>query len=579
MIGIHNNDDGTLMTRTIDGQAPAIAPLTTIWGSNKEETGFQVVSSSFADFSSLGAGSKGRGDLLLTLLAGVKQITGATKVLQQRGVEDQAIVTRTRLVAQKPYAAALGLLDVPSFKKSEMIPLPEGVNSFVAFSLNPERLTGLIDMLDPTGGLKTKYAEFTQTLKVSSRVDLEKDLLARLGPKMTFYVSPVKSAAAEDEPLSMQSLFSGGVDLSNLLALSRPYVPEATFVAEVKEPASLGKALDGFIIEINKEIKAKATAFEDAQAAAEPRGRGGRDADFDQPKAKRGGGDRAKDRKAEVAAPKFNLLSSPTNTKKFQLQTPSQAKYRLGPPHFRPMIYMDGKHLVIAASAGSADAAIKALESKEWKPSPEVEKALAGVPENLLGVAVVDSTSSTSALLASFPGTVQAQINTGIALAKTLFPAASAMPAAPAPAPAQAPAFAANPRRSMKDADDEFRPLNGRPDQPIPGTPAATPPPQVVKFQVNPDQLPKSEEVKALLFPSTIAITEDPQGILFTQRSAFPEQIGFQSNALVAGFMMPLIQAARARIKTAPAPAATPQPNVAQPGQDNRPGGRRRRDE
>jgi hypothetical protein len=592
VVGIFPNDDGALMLSTIDGKTPSAISNPELVTGKKAESGFRPISTRLMDLNAIN-GFVGE-DWLMSLLGQVKELTGAKRIVQRVGLGDSALITKTRLASPKPYTSVAALFDTPPFKKTDLIPIPEAVKSFVTVSIRAEKLTGLIDHLDSTGELKTKLDEFRKSLKETARVDLENDFLARLGPKMTCYLSPLRSAEADDDSLSFQSLFGRGVNLTSLVAVASPFIPEATFVAEVKDPVAFTKALDGFIIALNHEIKARATEIEKEEEAAKQRvGGGGRDDDDE----RRGGAgaDRNKSRKKpEIQTPKFNPHASPTGTRKFQLSTPTASKLRLGPQHFRPVIYMDGRYLVISASAKTADLAIAALAQKDWKPSADVEKALADIPDEVVSLAILDPGQTAPSMLSSFPAMVQAQINSGIALSNVQV---TEMPRSPAGAPAGPAAAMMRGRdapvpRHAKDADDFFD-FQGQAGggyagaQMYPGGARPAVPPQTIRLQVGPEQLPKAEEIKPLLFPTTVFMTGDKDGLTLSQRSAFPEQIGIESNAMILGLMMPTIQSALIRFHSTTGPA-TNQPNAmgANPGGQMRPGAasgvpgrRRRRDE
>jgi len=583
VIGIFPGDDGGSLCDTLDGKTPSALTHPAFLDAKRAENGENAMVTRLVDLSALNP--TGKAGWLTNALLKLKEITGSQRVAQRLGFDNQAIVTTTRLASPKPFSSTMSLFEAPAFKKTDLIPMPDGVHSFATFSIKAERALGLIDQVDPSGDLKLKILEFAQSLKTSSRIDLEKDLLERIGPKMTFYLSPLLSAAAEDELPTLQSLYSGGMNLASLMAMSRPFLPEATFVAELKDPVAFGKALDGLIIAINKELKARATEQEESEAeqsdSAPGGGRRRGEEGESSGKGRRGGsgssGDRNKtSKKPEVLYPKFNPISSPTNVRKFLLSTPTAAKYRLGPPHFRPMIYADLKHLAMAASAGTAESAIEALGDKSWKPSAELQEALSTVPADVVAVAVFNSGEKTASMLSSFPGTMQTYINTGIAISKLLSPQAAApQPAAPVAANPPSQGRDARPRRGRRDEEEGFggrmqgegmTPPGGLGNAP-PGQPALVVP-QMVQFQVGSDQLPKSQEIRPLLFPTTISVVADDQGLKITQRSAFPEQIGLESNATAIGFLMPIIQAARARAQGG-VPIAG-QPNAAGP---NNPGG------
>ena len=63
-------------------------------------------------------------------------------------------------------------------------------------------------------------------------------------------------------------------------------------------------------------------------------------------------------------------------------RTPRLAR-QVGPPAFRPTIRVEGKYVAFSTSADSARAGLEAIRKKGWKPSAEVEQALAHLPSPL----------------------------------------------------------------------------------------------------------------------------------------------------------------------------------------------------
>jgi hypothetical protein len=255
---------------------------------------------------------------------------------------------------------------------------------------------------------------------------------------------------------------------------------------------------------------------------------------------------------------------------------------------------MDTRHLVIAGSANAANDAIAALSNKDWKPSGDIQNALADMPETVLGLAIFNSVETAPSLLSNLPGTAQLQINSGIAISNTRAAelassgAGSLQPGvngpygrnAPMPRNAKADEFAGgrNDRRGRR-FDEMNAPAFGM-QSATPGASANAMKP--IQFRLLPDQLPKPEEIRPLLFPTTLYMLSDGQGLVVNQRRAFPEQLDLESNATALGIIMPMIQAARARTKTS-TPSTTAggannpggQPPAAPGGIQ---GGRRRRD-
>jgi len=106
---------------------------------------------------------------------------------------------------------------------------------------------------------------------------------------------------------------------------------------------------------------------------------------------------------------------------------------------------------------------------------------------------------------------------------------------------------------------------------------------------VDPAKLPKAEELKALMFPATLAVVVDDTSIRLVSRESFPNVIsGLGMGAIGGALLAPAVQTARASARAtagvppgqaAPTPAADNLPAVAQPpaagGGPPRPGGPR----
>ena len=80
-----------------------------------------------------------------------------------------------------------------------MIPLPEGVESFLEVSMNPATFLEAISEQGPAEGLKAQIEELTETIRSTGKVDIDKDLLSQLGPKVAIYVAPGRSAVVTAE--------------------------------------------------------------------------------------------------------------------------------------------------------------------------------------------------------------------------------------------------------------------------------------------------------------------------------------------------------------------------------------------
>ena len=176
------------------------------------------------------------------------------------------------------------------------------------------------------------------------------------------------------------------------------------------------------MVAVNKELRARA-AERAAEEASSTQGNENTPRRRSRPAARRRPGGRERGRPdegegdpKEAPAPEFRLMPGAVKTYVFHVPTDSPMKF--GPPSFRPTIRIEGKYVAFSTAADSARGALEAAKKKEWKSSTEVERALADLPAGLVLLMMSDPRETVPALLASLPGTLQAQINTMIALAK-----------------------------------------------------------------------------------------------------------------------------------------------------------------
>ena len=321
----------------------------------------------------------------------------------------------TRLVAPKPRKPALAFFDGSTFEKTSLMAMPDGVESFLELSISPSQLLDSIKQMSPDGELNDQIDELIETVRTAGQIDLQKDLLAHLGPRMVAYLGPGQSAATNDD--SLESALSKGWSPTAAVTAMQSVFPKLTLVAEVNKPEAFSKGLDAAIIAINGEMKAQ--AMEKARRGA---GRGrekGRECRRRQSAAMRPtGGDRGKRRRSlhDTAAPRFTLTPTPGNVKSFVLMTHSDLPYGSARRAFaRP--FSSRASTSRSRSILPRAAALAAVQRKDWKPSSGLERACESLPPKLVALFVDDVTDRLPSLLASLPGTLQTMINTSIALA------------------------------------------------------------------------------------------------------------------------------------------------------------------
>ena len=506
----------------------------------------------------------------------------------------------TRLVAPAPRKPALAIFDQPPLDTKNLIPMPEGVESFVMLSLSPAKALEAVSQIGPAGEVKEQIDEFMEKVRSQSRIDFDKDFLSNLGPRMAIYLAPGRSAAATDEaPQAPAGL--AGLDPMAMLSSLQGALPKPTLVAELRDPVTFGKALDSIMLTVNKELKGQAMekAAEDGAADEGGQGpaqaqRGGLDEAREAPRGRAAG--RRRRSLKDTPAPEFRLM--PGNVKIYMLNVPTDSPLKILPPGVRPTIRMEGNHIAFSSTSEAARTALDTVKKKGWKPGPDVEQALSHLPPGPIFVAVGDPRETVPSLLASLPGTLQAQINSAIALSAGDSPGArpgGMGPGQPGAGPGFGPGGSTpgaggpgGPRGGMSFSMPGMsgRPGypggsggSGPPGAPAPNTSAAAGGSQdaMIQLKVDPAKLPKAEELKALMFPATMAVVVDDTSIRLVSRESFPNVVSrLGMGAAFASVFVPAINAARARAQaaagvppgqTAPTPAAAPgnSPAAAQP--------------
>jgi hypothetical protein len=542
---------------TLAGKNPSALDHPIVQELLKPEGTFQPASVAFLDVASC---PDMPGETMKTLrrLNG----TGLHRLDMRWGFDDDALMTVTRLVAPKPRQLPAALFDQPTFEKTALLPLPDGVESFVEVSMNPAQLLETINGLGLPEAVKTQIDEFTEEIQNTGKIDLQKDLLAHLGPKMVFYLAPGRSAATTNEESSLESLVSKGLNPMAAAFATQSLFPKLTMVAEVKNPEAFGKSLDALIIAINNELKAQAIekATHDREAEGDQAGGGGaaRAGGRNQGARPGAGGDRTK-RRALKDTPAPHLLVTPGKVNSYQLITPSESPLRLGPPGFRPTIHLEDKYLAFSLAPDSARAAITAVKGQNWALSANIQKATERVPSKLILLMVSDVAETLPSLLANLPGTLQTAINTSIALSRNPASADQAGTNGPGGMAAGAGGQRGPGRGRPQAAGFGGRGAGAvaseggsRPPQGYPGAPGVSgnsttgsSDAAMIQFKIDADKLPKAEDLKTYLFASTLSVTVSDQDIRFVSRGAFPN-LASPASFVSTALLVPALRAAMA---------------------------------
>ena len=308
---------------------------------------------------------------LAELLRGLKAEQGVDQIDMRWGFDDDALMSISRLVAPRPRKPSLALFDQPTFTKDGLLPMPDSVESFVELSISPGTLIESLEHMGPPGVVKAQVDELASKIKSAGQIDLQKDVLGQLGPRMVAYLAPGRSATTNDD--SLEAALKGGINTTAVVTAMQSLFPKLTLVAEVKNPAAFGKALDTVVVRDQcgaqgAERSKKRRPTRRRPTRPRPAARAVSQA-AERPGA---GGERTK-RRRETSYPKFTMIAG--DAKSFVLMTPSDSPLRFGPSSFRPTILLEDKYVAFGVSSDSVRAAMTAVRRKDWKPSASLEKA------------------------------------------------------------------------------------------------------------------------------------------------------------------------------------------------------------
>ncbi|MDG3006701.1 hypothetical protein [Paludisphaera mucosa] len=600
VIGFGQPSDADAVAATLDGKSPNVVGYEPVTALAKIEAGLVPVLRAFVDPNV----RPGKLDQPMVDL-------GVKKVEYVWGFQDDALASVTRIVAPKPRQGALAFLDQPVFEAKKLLPIPDGVEYFASASLKPEQWSAMIKSVALGAGevAKGRYEEIAENVRTRSRMDFEKDFLGNLGPRVVVYLSPNTSAATVEEAPA-----GSLTDPTALLSMMGPRTPKPVLVAEVGDPARFSRALDAVMLEVNRKIKEAAAEQVAAAVKAEaarpgPGGPGGPGFPGGRGEGEGAGGERKDRRRDEAAIPEFRLLPSQAgeNSRTYTLYVPTSSQAKFVTPGFKPTVRLEAGFLAVSTSPEAARLAVESLRRKTWTAPEAIAQALAKAPESAVLLMYGDFRETTAAVLASLPGTLQTGINTAIAASEVIL-----NPPAVANAPGQgaaglpgissalsssggssssgmiAPGGSSNSGMSssrgsssgMRGPGGMMSPGVGSssmgPQGPQGGGPgAAAPGPgdaSMISIRVDPAHLPKADELKALMFPSTTTVAVDDDSIRIVTRGAFPDMTALLgTKGVLPAMLAPAIASARVAARAAAAnAAATAAP--AQPGQPGQPG-------
>jgi hypothetical protein len=524
--------DADAIIETLDGKRPNAAEAPLRAELMKAEGEFQPALVAFADAEAVPQiGEMG------VFFANLRRL-GIKRLDYRWGFEDKALMSVTRAVIPRPRKGLLALLDQPTFGLKDLPPMPAATDQFVVASISlPKLYDGVVALARQANPDSAERVEaFAKTFKDRSRLRLREDVLARLGPKMAYYIAPGPGAKPATGTSGRPAANNPMAALAGAGAVGFQ-VPRFVVLMEVADVKAFAKAFDELILTANREIKAAMPAAPEAGGEGQPREKGA---------ARRGG--------AAAAVPEFKITSSQPKT--FVLSLPPA----LGAlTNLRLTVALGKKYLVLASAPDVARQALALEASKpdaRWSPGGEVKAALDRLPTDLVMLQVNDPSNTLPQAIATLPTDLQALIAKVQAAQQ---PAVAGAGAAPGAAPGSGsgltlagPTVASGPPPGYGGSSGSGMAAPGA------GGAGAGP----VTFQIDPAKIPKAEALKGYLFPASSALIVDDQEIRLTGRAAFPE-ISASTGGVSAAMLMPAIQSARDAARRAAGQAVAPAPGAA----------------
>ncbi len=279
------------------------------------------------------------------------------------GFDDEAMMTITRMIAPAPHKGALAVLDQPGFTLKSLPPLPSGLSGFTVMSLDPGKIHDVLaDFLKADGPQAAKRFEDAEAeLSKLIGMDLRRELLPHIGPKIAFYTTPIKPGAA-------------GVSSAVL---------DVRFLIQINDQAAVVKALTPAIEAFNASLKNR--PGQQAAAAGQPE-------------------------------PGLHKADGPGVV--YTLTLPPDTKLP-GPLASLELTLAVGKdRFAIATSRKAAESALAVGTDGKglWSPANDYEKLIQSLPDEMFVLNINDPRETFPQLIASLPFLLEA-MNQAIAQA------------------------------------------------------------------------------------------------------------------------------------------------------------------
>ena len=162
VVGFVQPSDADAILASLDGKGETPSGLPLLSELSKADGSFEPVLTAYIDPSTCPAEPK---TALADFCRQLKD-AGVNRLDYRWGFDKEALMGVTRLVAPRPRKPLLAAFDQPAIDGKSLIPLPEGVDSFILLSASPAKMIEALGQVG-SGDLKGKIDDLVEKVKVA----------------------------------------------------------------------------------------------------------------------------------------------------------------------------------------------------------------------------------------------------------------------------------------------------------------------------------------------------------------------------------------------------------------------------
>ena len=282
------------------------------------------------------------------------------------GFQDGALVTRLHVEAPGPRRGVLALLDQPTFGVDTLPPLPAHLTSLFVLSVDLAKTYDQVDALMKLVNPQSPTEPPTVGILARHGIDLRKDLLAHLGPRLAFYAHAPRGEESTTAASMLMSRVAG-----------------FTLAAEVRDESAVSRVVYSLIKSFTSILREYLRGVPRNRVAS------------------------------SLAFLKFQNL--PGRPSRYALDLPPNSLPQPYVTMLRPTVMLGRDQLVVSASTPAAEQSLAG--GPRWRPDGAFIPVVKTLPPDMVYLGLVDPRAGTAIFTKTLPILVH-QLNGEIALAQ-----------------------------------------------------------------------------------------------------------------------------------------------------------------